>query len=379
MLERRHFFFHRPWPGYRHDRLAGQQNRTQRKNTNESRDQWPFQNVQPSGNLLDTYSGWFAATLLGVSALLTPLLTLLRPGIRVRRRRGPGHAHGHDCACGNVLPAIEIHALFLSTRRQAIAADLHAGRRHNEQSAARINRWNPYRRRGYLLQLALFRQREIKTAVGPKVSQRRLRLVLDLIFLTDNHRRAIGLKDHHVGRNMDGIRVPGRLINIHLRRSRTRRHRLVEFDPVIHRADEHWLSAKSGMVKREFTLRPALGVGNFLHPSLELHQRKFNSCRRFAGGAVHHRATNRSRFGDCRRNHNECAEQSQTRPVSAPHGALPSAERVPRGRRTCEAGTCSISGSTSAASFSRAVFIASKSPSEYFPERYSNRRSRRLS
>src|SRR5260370_295631 len=156
-------------------------------------------------------------------------------------------------------------------------------------------------RRGHLLQLALFRQREIKTAVGPKVGQRRLRLVLDLIFLTDNHRRAIGLKDHHVGRNVDGLRVPGRLLNIHLRRSCTRR------------------------------------------------------------------------------NHNECAEQSQTRTVSPPHCALPSAERVPRGRRTCESVTCSISASTSAASFSRAVFIASKSPSEYFPERYSNRRSRRLS
>src|SRR5260370_34148110 len=70
---------------------------------------------------------------------------------------------------------------------------------------------------GYLLQLAAFRQREIKTALAPEVSQRRLRLVLDLIFFADNQVGAVGLENHHMGRNVDRLRVLARLINIHLR------------------------------------------------------------------------------------------------------------------------------------------------------------------
>src|SRR5256884_6162542 len=61
---------------YCYDRLASEQNRTQREYANKPRYQRPFQNVQPPGNLLDTHSGGFAA-LLRVSALLAPLLTLI--------------------------------------------------------------------------------------------------------------------------------------------------------------------------------------------------------------------------------------------------------------------------------------------------------------
>jgi hypothetical protein len=51
------------------------------------------------------------------------------------------------------------------------------------------------------------------------------------------------------------------------------------------------------MVKREFSLRAALGMGDFLHPSLELDEREFDSRRCFAGRAVHHCAADRPRPG----------------------------------------------------------------------------------
>ena len=51
---------------------------------------------------------------------------------------------------------------------------------------------------GYLLELALFRQCEIKTTVAPEISHRRLRLVLYLVFFADSQRRTVRLKDHHV-------------------------------------------------------------------------------------------------------------------------------------------------------------------------------------
>src|SRR5882762_8668325 len=154
---------------------------------------------------------------------------------------------------------------------------------------------------------------------------------------------------------------------------------MVEIDAVIHGADEHRLRTESGMVKCEFPLRAAFGVSDFLHSTLKLDQDRLNSRRCFAGRAVSHRAANRPCLGYRSRSQNERAEQSQTVRVSALHCALPAVARVPRGRRTCAFVTWSISASTSAASFSSPVFIASKSPSEYFPERYSNRKSRRLS
>src|ERR1700738_5465796 len=52
--------------------------------------------------------------------------------------------------------------------------------------------------------------------------------------------------------------------------------------------------------------------------------------------------------------------------------------RAPRGRRTCDSVTWSISASTSAASFSREVFIALKSPSEYLPKGKSKHRFGKL-
>src|SRR5260370_17934746 len=225
-----------------HNRLACKKNCTQPKNANKSGNQWPFQNVQPSGNLLNAYSGRFAAALLRVSALLTPLLTLFRRSILVRLWRRAGYAHGNQRARGNFLTVIEIHVLFLSGRSQAIAADLHTGRRDNQQPAARINRWNLHRRRvsrirqlvgithrvparperernrvtiillvdrklyhrhsrwpcsGSLLQLAAFRQREIKTALAPERRQRRLRLVLHFLSSASNPVAPLALNIPH--------------------------------------------------------------------------------------------------------------------------------------------------------------------------------------
>src|SRR5260370_32004839 len=354
-----------------HNRLACKKNCPQPKNANKPGDQWPFKIVQPSWNLLNAYSGRFAAALLRVSALLT----LFRRSILVRQWRRSGYAHGHKRTRGNILTAIEIHVLFLSGRSQAIATDLHTGRRDNQQPAARINRWNLHRRRvsrirqlvrithrvparpkrernrvtiillvdrklyhrhsrrpcsGYLLQLAAFRQREIKTALAPEVSQRRLRLVLDLIFFTDNTVGALVLKNHHMGRNVDRLRVLGTLINIHLRGGCPRRDGLVEIDAVIHRAHEHRLRPESGVVESEFPLRAAFGTGDFLHPSLELDQDEIDSCRCLAGCAVHHRAVNRSRFGGSQRSKDERGEQSPPRGVKALHSAPPSPAPLPR-------------------------------------------------
>ena len=110
---------------------------------------------------------------------------------------------------------------------------------------------------------------------------------------------------------------------------------MIEINAVIHRADEHGLRTEPGMLKREFPLRAALGMGDFLHPPLKLDQDELNSRRCFASCAVHHRAANRPGLGYRQWSQHQCAEQCQTRGVRAPHGALPSAERVPRGRRTC--------------------------------------------
>src|SRR5260370_30689349 len=74
-------------------------------------------------------------------------------------------------------------------------------------------------RGGYLLQLAILRYRKIKTALGSVESHRRLRLVLDLIFFTDNHLRARLLKNHHLGRNVDLLGVLFPFVNIHLSRA----------------------------------------------------------------------------------------------------------------------------------------------------------------
>ena len=312
---------------------------------------------------------------------ISALRTLLRPGIRVRRgRRRSGNAHGHNRARWNILTAVKIHALFLSARSQTVPANLYTGGRNNHQPPARINRRNLYRRgvsrirqlvgiphrvitrperernrvmiiflvdrslhdrhsrrpgSGHLLKLALFRQCEIKSAVAPEVSYRRLRLVLYLVFFADIQRRAVWLKNHHVRRYVDRFRVLGRLINIHLRGGRARRNGVVEINAVIHCADEHRLRTKSGMVEREFPVRSALRVRYLLHPSLKLDQDELDSRGCFAGRAVLHRAANRPGLGYRQRSQNECAEQSQSHGVGAPHCALPSAGRVPRGRRTC--------------------------------------------
>jgi hypothetical protein len=55
------------------------------------------------------------------------------------------------------------------------------------------------------------------------------------------------------------------------------------------------------MVKREFSLRATFGVGDFLHPALELNQDKINSRGGLAGCAVHHCAADRPRLGRCQR------------------------------------------------------------------------------
>src|SRR5438105_3155158 len=78
------------------------------------------------------------------------------------------------------------------------------------------------------------------------------------------------------------------------------------------------------------------GMRDFLHSSLKLNQYKFNSGRCLAGGAVRHDAVNRSCLSDCRqRSQNERGDETQARSAREPHWALPSAGRVPRGRRTC--------------------------------------------
>jgi hypothetical protein len=46
------------------------------------------------------------------------------------------------------------------------------------------------------------------------------------------------------------------------------------------------------MVKREFPLRAAFGMSDFLHSTLKLDQDELNSRRCFAGRAVRHRAVN---------------------------------------------------------------------------------------
>src|SRR5438045_6927764 len=45
---------------------------------------------------------------------------------------------------------------------------------------------------------------------------------------------------------------------------------MIEINAVIHRADKHGLRTEPGMLKREFPLRAALGMGDFLHPPLRL-------------------------------------------------------------------------------------------------------------
>jgi len=98
-----------PTTGLRASRIA-----TSAKIQNKSSNQWPFQNVQPPGNLLDARAGRFAAA----PAVHLGLVGLApAPGICVRRgRRRSGNAHGHNRARWNILTAVEIHALFLSAR-----------------------------------------------------------------------------------------------------------------------------------------------------------------------------------------------------------------------------------------------------------------------
>src|SRR3989454_889600 len=117
---------------------------------------------------------------------------------------------------------------------------------------------------------------------------------------------------------------------INVRGGRARRNGVVEINAVIHRADENRLRTKSGMVEREFPVRSALRVRYLLHPSLKLDQDELDSRGCFAGRAVLHRAAHRPGLGYRQRSQNECAEQSQSHGVGAPHCALPSAGRVPR-------------------------------------------------
>ena len=126
--------------------LLAPQNQSKDSETNNenTRDQ-PSRSdvVQPPRNLLDAYPTGFTATLLRIA----PLLTLLRTGIRVRRRRRPRNVHGHNGSRRNILAAVDVHPLLLSTRGQAISANLHAGRRSNQQPPAGINGWDLYCRR----------------------------------------------------------------------------------------------------------------------------------------------------------------------------------------------------------------------------------------
>src|SRR5208282_3852858 len=128
------------------------------------------------------------------------------------------------------------------------------------------------------------------------------------------------------------------------------------------------------------TLRIAFAGANLHHARRGIQQRQRNVRCGLSGGAIDDRAVNGA--GISRRASEKSGENGEENSRTALTHRAPRSVTValtPRGRRTWNSVACSISVSTTAASFSSAVFIVSKSPSEYFPARYSNFRSRRLS
>src|SRR5207245_10685382 len=76
---------------------------------------------------------------------ISPLRTLIRSPVCVaaRERCGARDVHSDERSSRNILAHIEIHSLLLPAGNQPVTADLYARGSHDQQPAARINRWNP--------------------------------------------------------------------------------------------------------------------------------------------------------------------------------------------------------------------------------------------
>src|SRR5262249_36848250 len=164
------------------------------------------------------------------------------PPAGVAGSRRTRNVHSHQSSGKNVLPQVEIHSLFLARGSKTIAADLHAWRGHKEKPTG-INRWNLQRRRivrvrqrvrithgivprpkrerdggtifffvhgnlreghprwpfgSHVSEFCFFRQLKVKSSIRAKIRMRRLRLVLDLIFLGDLQGRTFWPEDDKV-------------------------------------------------------------------------------------------------------------------------------------------------------------------------------------
>ena len=138
----------------------------------------------------------------------------------------------------------------------------------------------------------------------------------------------------------DRLGVLRRVENIHFDVVCTGGDRLVEIHAVEDRAHEHRLRPERRMVERKLSLRVGLGIGDRLHPALELDEDHLNARARLAGSAISDGTVNRSRLRESKWAPNETHQYAKAREYSghrAPRSA--SADRAPRGRRTCDSVT----------------------------------------
>src|SRR5579883_325296 len=372
-----------------YNRLPRKQKRQHTENHRQSAEKVPFRSVKPSRHNDNLRS------------IAGPALTL-RSRIRAlrSRRRRPRDVHCQRSICRNVLAPINVHAVLLTARLPAIAADLHGWRRHNQHLPGRIGTWRQlyhrsvirvrqlireadralpwpegvrdrvavlrlvdwrlhdrhFRRTGsrYLLQFRSRRQRKLKIPRRAEKCLGGLRNVLDEIFLANRQLRSIRLKNDRSRGDLDRLWVRCRLENLHLHVALPGRRRLVKIHILVDRAHQHRLRAQVRIVKAELPLRAGNRACHRLHGALQLNQDHLHAGRRLACRAIFYRAFERAAHREPREK-----ERHRDRKRRGPGKSRHPLHRAPRGRRVCASVTRSISASTSAASFSSDAFIAS--------------------
>ena len=97
-------------------------------------------------------------------------------------------------------------------------------------------------------------------------------------------------------RHGDRLGIARQVVDIHFDRIFSRRQGLVKIHALVYRAHQHRLRADSRIVKRELSLRIALGIRYWLHAALQLNQDHFDRRGGLAGCCVRDFALYRRRM-----------------------------------------------------------------------------------
>ena len=150
-------------------------------------------------------------------------------------------------------------------------------------------------KRRNLVELGALRNGELEISLLLEEGGRRIRVILNGIFLADHQLVSVGLEHQEAQWHFDGFRIGGRLIHGDVDGGCPRHERLVKEHATIHGADQHGALADGRKIKVVAAVRVGFGVGHDLHASLQLDEQHIHAGGDFvAVRAVVDDACNRS-------------------------------------------------------------------------------------